>query len=67
MEDLLGRKKLVQPDWNLKITDADIEKAEQVLVDNGIEEDEAQIVLQALGYVLMDVELYTDGEEEDEE
>ena len=32
--------------------------AEKVLVDNGIEEDEAAIVLQAVGYVLAGIELY---------
>lgn len=35
-----------------------IKKAEKVLVDNGIEADEASTVLQALGYVLLDTELY---------
>ena len=35
-----------------------IQKAEQVLIDNGIDPEEAQTVLQALGYVLMDTELY---------
>ena len=35
-----------------------IKKAEQVLIDNGIDEDEADTVLQALGYVLLDEELY---------
>lgn len=35
-----------------------LKKAEKVLVDNGIEEDEASTVLQALGYVLLDQELY---------
>lgn len=35
-----------------------IAKAEQILIDNGIDIDEAPIVLQALGYVLMDEELY---------
>lgn len=33
-------------------------RAEQVLIDNGIEPDEAPVVLQALGYVLMNEELY---------
>ena len=37
-----------------------IKKAEQVLIDNGIEPDEAEIVLQAIGYVLLDEELYPD-------
>lgn len=35
-----------------------IKSAEQVLVDNGIEADEASTVLQALGYVLLSRELY---------
>ena len=35
-----------------------IAAAEKVLVDNGIEEDEASTVLQAIGYALMDTELY---------
>ena len=33
-------------------------KAEQCLIDNGIEPDEAPVVLQALGYILFDEELY---------
>lgn len=37
-----------------------IERAERVLIDNGIAPDEAQTVLQALGYVLLDEELYPD-------
>ena len=36
-----------------------IKKAEQVLIDNGIDSDEASIVLQAIGYTLLDTELYT--------
>lgn len=35
-----------------------LEKAKQILVDNGIEEDEVETVLQALGYALLDVELF---------
>lgn len=35
-----------------------IQKAEQALIDNGIEADEAQTVLQAIGYVLLDTMLY---------
>lgn len=34
-----------------------IEKAMQCLVDNGIEEDEADTVLQALCYILIDEEI----------
>lgn len=40
------------------ITPEDIKRAKQVLIDNGIEEDEADSVLQAIGYTLIDTELY---------
>ena len=40
------------------ITKAGIRRAENVLIDNGIDKDEADIVLQAIGYVLLDTELY---------
>ena len=40
------------------ITKADIKKAEQILIDNGIEADEADTVLQAIGYALLNTELY---------
>lgn len=33
-------------------------KAEQCLIDNGIAPDDAPIVLQVLGYILFDEELY---------
>jgi len=33
-------------------------RAEQVLIDNGIDKDEAECVLQAIGYTLLDTELY---------
>lgn len=46
------------------ITKEDVERAEQVLIDNGIEPDEASTVLQAIGYALLDLELY--DEENDE-
>lgn len=36
----------------------DIKKAERCLIDNGIDPDEACTVLQAIGYILLDVELY---------
>ncbi len=45
---------------NTSISVNDIEKAEGVLIDNGIPEDEASTVLQAIGYVLIDSELYPD-------
>ena len=40
------------------ITQENIKRAEQILVDNGHDLDDAQDILQALGYVLLDVELY---------
>ena len=55
-------------EWNIEevelpIPSAEcIKNAEQVLVDNGIEEDEADTVLQAIGYTLLDVELYPDSD-----
>ena len=42
----------------LIIRKEDIIKAEDVLIDNGIDPDEATDVLQAIGYVLLDTELY---------
>ena len=48
----------VSPDKTAGIPNTSIKKAEQILVDNGIEQDEASIVLQALGYALLDKELY---------
>lgn len=45
---------------NANIRPEDIKRAEQVLIDNGIDADEADIVLQAIGYTLLDVELYED-------
>lgn len=42
------------------ITEEQFQKAEQVLMDNGHDLDDAQDILQALGYVLLDVELYPD-------
>ena len=48
----------VSPDKTAGIPNTSIKKAEQILVDNGIEQDEAATVLQALGYALLDKELY---------
>lgn len=39
------------------ITKEDVKRTLKVLVDNGIEKDEAGIVLQAIGYTLLDTEL----------
>lgn len=43
-----------------RITAENIKNAERILVDNGIGTDEANVVLQAIGYVLLDTELYPD-------
>lgn len=43
------------------VTDECIKNAEQVLIDNGVAPDEAETVLQAIGYVLLDTDLYPDG------
>lgn len=40
-----------------QIDETTVKKALQCLIDNGIDADEAAVVLQALGYILMDVEL----------
>ena len=37
-----------------------IGKALLVLIDNGIDPDEAETVLQAIGYTLLDMELFPD-------
>ena len=61
-------------EWNLEkihitseciTSKEEIKKSEQVLIDNGIEKDEAQVVLQALGYTLLGVELYPEEKEDD--
>ena len=46
----------------MKITANSVKAAEKVLADNGIEEDETQSVLQAVGYTLADIELYPASE-----
>lgn len=44
------------------ITQDKINKTLQVLIDNGIDEDEAEIVLQAIGYTLLDKELFPEDD-----
>ena len=44
-----------------EITDKQLDKALQCLVDNGIDEDDAYEVLKALGYILLDEELFPDA------
>lgn len=41
-----------------------IKLAEKCLIDNGISEDEAATVLQAIGYTLLDEELYPEGNDD---
>lgn len=41
-----------------KISNERINKALEILKDNGVEEDECIVVLQALGYALLDIELF---------
>ena len=42
------------------ITEENIAKTIQCLIDNGIDESEAEIVLQAIGYTLIDTVLFED-------
>ena len=59
----MGRKsyKMITIDRSKVITDDNITKSLQVLIDNGIDEDEAETVLQAIGYTLIDTELFEDN------
>ena len=53
--------------WNNAVSDmrnrieTNRSKAEKCLIDNGIESDEAAVVLQALGYILLNEELYPES------
>lgn len=46
-------------DVNYEINKENVNKALKVLIDNGIDKDEAETVLQAIGYALIDTELET--------
>ena len=46
---------------NNGISNKNIENSKKVLCDNGIEEDETETVLQAIGYTLLDIELFPDN------
>ena len=46
---------------NHEITKEEIERALKVLIDNGIENEEAETVLQAIGYTLLDAELFPEN------
>ena len=41
-----------------EITETQVNNAIQCLIDNGIDKDEACVILQALGYILLDEELF---------
>lgn len=45
------------------VDEEDISRAEKVLLDNGIDPDEVDTVLQAVGYALLDTELYPENED----
>ena len=47
----------------MRIDQDRIKKAEQILADNGIDQDEVDTVLQAIGYALLDTELYPNNSE----
>ena len=55
----------VNKDYNLvintEINAENIRRTLKVLIDNGIDPDEAGIVLEAIGYTLLDMCLDTDG------
>lgn len=45
----------------MNITKAQIEAAEKILIDNGIEPDEASIVLESIGFALLNKDIYVHG------
>lgn len=47
------------------IDSTDVKNAKKILVDNGVAEDEAETVLQAVGYALLDEELFPENESAD--
>lgn len=46
---------------NTEINAENIKRALKVLIDNGIDTNEAGVVLEAIGYTLLDMCLDTDG------
>lgn len=60
-----GQCPVKHQDVTAVLTREHIQKALQCLADNGIEEGECAIVLQALCYILMDIEIEDLLEEED--
>lgn len=51
----------------MQIRNDRIQAAERVLEDNGIDENETAVILQAIGYVLLDMELYPENKEKNYE
>lgn len=47
----------------IPVTDGKIASAKQCLMDNGIAAEETENILQALGYILIDTELFPEGPE----
>lgn len=45
---------------NYNLGKSRIKNSEHILIDNGIEDDEAETVLEAIGYALIDDEIYND-------
>ena len=43
---------------DISISEEQVDKAIKCLADNGIDEDDACVILQALGYILLDEELF---------
>ena len=61
---IVDQEVLCIPEHDQKTFDNDkVSAAKQCLIDNGIEADEAESVLQALGYILMDKELFPEGKQ----
>ena len=50
--------KTIKAEISLREIDPKVHRALQCLIDNGIDADEAETVLQAIGYILMDRELF---------
>lgn len=70
LEAIEEAKKKLQEIWEghkskttVYISADQIESAKSILADNGIESDETETVLQAIGYALLDMELFPEEEE----
>lgn len=52
---------------NTEITYENLARAMCVLIGEGMDEEQAQVVLQAIGYTLLDTELFPDDDSFDDE